>query len=284
MKQKLTLVAVFYNEEEKLPGYFKNVKGIFDDIVVVDCSSTDRTAQICRDNGARMFTSKLRFFENNIGFALDQVRDGSWAFILSADERLSKELKKEIRLAIAHKDIDYYQVRRMQYFFDGFTKVGRINDLDCRLFRKGAVRWGRGMPHEKPSAAGRVARLKSAYYHYAYPTVHLFLKKTEEYIYKVPEEFAKSGKKKVASAERDPRVAALFGTHGLRMLFIYPTFTVLVMLLRYGLLFNGMRGIIYAICVGAYAFFEEASFWETSSKKSRGIKFDWRKEYPDEYR
>ena len=281
MAEKVTLVAIFYNEEEKLSGFFKNVKGVFDEIVVVDCSSTDRSARICRENGARVHISKVRFFENNISHALGMVADGNWAFILSADERLTPEIKKEIKEAIRSKEYDIFYAKRLQYYFDGFTRVGRVNDWFPRLFRKGSVWWANETPHEKPSTKGKSSKLKSVYYHYAYPTVRSFVRKMDQYLYTLPVEFEKIGKKKVSTAERDPRVAFVFGTHGWRMLFLYPIFSLFIMFFRYGLLFNGMRGIIYAMCVSVYAFLEEASYWEERSRKAKNIRFDWKKEYPD---
>lgn len=280
MAERLTLLAVFYNEEKKLPGFFKNVRGLFDDIVVVDCGSTDRTSAICSKNGARVFRSKIRYFENNVNYAFSKVKGKGWILVLDADERISPEMKREMGQAIANPDVDVYFIKRPNYFFDGFATEGIINSFYPRLFRKGAVRW-RGMPHEKPTIHGRESKLESTILHYAYPTVSSFVSKMDQYIFRLPQEYAKAGKTKVSTAERDPRIALLFGTHGLRMLFLYPIFAVLVMFFRYGLIFNGLRGIIYSLCAGVYAFLEEASYWEQESKKKMGVVFNWEREYPD---
>ena len=42
-------------EERNLPHCLSSVAGLFDEIVVVDTGSTDRTAEIAREFGARVF-------------------------------------------------------------------------------------------------------------------------------------------------------------------------------------------------------------------------------------
>ena len=43
------------NEEENLPHCLESVRGLFDEIVVVDTGSTDRTNEIAREFGAKVF-------------------------------------------------------------------------------------------------------------------------------------------------------------------------------------------------------------------------------------
>lgn len=47
-----------FNEEDKLPALFDSLKGI-EDIVIYDHCSTDRTVEICKEHGARVFTHPL---------------------------------------------------------------------------------------------------------------------------------------------------------------------------------------------------------------------------------
>ena len=43
------------NEEDNLPHCLESVQGLFDEIVVVDTGSTDRTKEIAREFGAKVF-------------------------------------------------------------------------------------------------------------------------------------------------------------------------------------------------------------------------------------
>lgn len=274
--ERITLVAVFYNEETKLPGYFRNVEEVVDKKIVVDCSSTDATVKICGRNGARVIRSNHRYFEQNVNRALDRVEGGGWVLILDADERLSPELKREIRRATEKPSADIYFMKRINYLFDGFSTKSTINTYLPRLFRKGCVRWEQEMPHEKPVLEGKQARLKSLFFHYAYPSIPSYLHKMEDYLCQMPLQFSKNGKMAIRISERDSRGRMVFGTHGWRRMFLFPIFIVLNHLLRHRLILDGRRGIVFAVCAGSYAFFEEAVWWGAHSNR----KMKWRNEYP----
>lgn len=274
----ITLVAVFHNEEMRLPGYFRNVRGAVDRMVVVDCSSTDRTAEICRKAGAEVVESPYRYFEPNVNSALDKVK-GGWVLILDADERLSQGLKSEIRQAVKSKKADVFFIKRLNFLFDGFSTKSTINAYLPRLFRKGAVNY-HPIPHQPPEVSGKALKLSGKFFHYAYMGVPQYVRKMEEYLFQMPVEYEKSGNRNVLSGERDRRVSLLFGKHGLRMLLLYPAFSTLNLLLRHGLLLDGMRGLIYSVCGGISAFLEEATYYQKVSARKNGVKVDWKKEYP----
>ena len=278
---EITLVAVFYNEEKKLPGYFENVRGTVDRMVVVDCTSGDATAAICKRNGAEVVESPFHYFEQNVNRAFAKVKQGDWVLVLDADERLSEELKKEMKEAVKSGETDIYYIRRINYLFDGFSTKSTINTSLPRLFRKGCVRWEQEMPHEKPVAEGRKGKLDSLFFHYAYMNMPDYVDKMRDYLCRMPAEFAKKGKKSILIGERDSKVSLVFGAHGMRRLFIYPPVLILSHLFARRLVLDGMRGILFAICAGAYAFFEEAIYYEMKSKERQGIVIDWSREYPD---
>ncbi len=277
---EITLVAVFYNEAERLQGYFKNVKSVADKIVVVDCGSTDRTAEICKKNGATVIMSPYRYFEQNVNRAMGRV-ETEWALILDADERLSPGLKKEMRAAAAKGDADVYYVRRINYLFDGFSTRSTINNFLPRLFRKGAVRYEQEIPHEIPVISGKRAKLSGLMYHYAYPSLLHFLRKTQEYIFVMPAEFAKKGQARVSAGERNSRVKLLFGTHGWRMLLLFPLFRFVDFLVFRRLALDGMRGVVFSFCAAINVVLDEIAYWESKSKKKSGTVFDWGREYPE---
>lgn len=279
--QKLTVVAVFYNEALRLSGYFKNVRGVADEIVIVDCSSTDATSKICRRNGAKVILSPYRYFEQNVNKALSKLNDGEWVLVLDADERLSPELKREIRVALGKPGADVYFIKRINYLFDSFSSKSTINTWLPRLFRKGSVRWEREMPHEKPVVDGKTARLSSIFFHYAYTSVPAYVQKMDEYLCRMPAEYAKKGKNRILIGERDSKISMIFGPHGFRRMFLYPPILVLNHLIRHRLALDGRRGAIFAVCAGIYAFFEEAIYYEMKSKEKNSVMIDWKKEYPD---
>ncbi len=52
---RVSLTMIVRDEEDNLPHCLESARGLFDEIVVVDTGSTDRTAEIARDFGAQVF-------------------------------------------------------------------------------------------------------------------------------------------------------------------------------------------------------------------------------------
>ena len=53
-KATVSLTMIVRNEEHNLPRCLESVRGLFDEIVVVDTGSTDRTKEIAAGFGARV--------------------------------------------------------------------------------------------------------------------------------------------------------------------------------------------------------------------------------------
>ena len=74
------------NEQQNLPACLASVEGIFDEIVIVDTGSTDRTKQIAREFGARVFDFA---WIDDFAAARNKVlahATGDYAFWLDADD------------------------------------------------------------------------------------------------------------------------------------------------------------------------------------------------------
>ncbi len=52
---RISLTMIVRNEEDNLPRCLESVRGVFDEMVVVDTGSSDRTREIAREFGARVF-------------------------------------------------------------------------------------------------------------------------------------------------------------------------------------------------------------------------------------
>lgn len=92
----LSLSMIVKNEEKHLPGCLDSVKGIVDEIIIVDTGSTDNTKEITKEYGA-----KLIDFEWINDFAAarnESLRNcsGEWILYLDADERLNAKSKEII--------------------------------------------------------------------------------------------------------------------------------------------------------------------------------------------
>jgi GT2 family glycosyltransferase len=83
---KVSLTMIVRDEEKNLPHCLKSVEGVFDEIIIVDTGSIDRTVDIARSFGARVFDFVwVNDFAAARNAALARAT-GDYAFWLDADD------------------------------------------------------------------------------------------------------------------------------------------------------------------------------------------------------
>ncbi|MEE9554164.1 MAG: tetratricopeptide repeat protein [candidate division Zixibacteria bacterium] len=104
--QKISLCMIVKNEEKFLPQCLKTVNGLYDELIVVDTGSTDRTMEIAAEFGGKIYQHP---WENDFSLHRNQSIDyatGDWILILDADEELDPAEHGMIRSVIKRRDID----------------------------------------------------------------------------------------------------------------------------------------------------------------------------------
>lgn len=106
----LSLSMIVKNEEKFLPDCLESVKGLVDEIVIVDTGSTDTTKEIAARYGARIFDFEwIGDFSAARNYSLGQCT-GDWVLYLDADERLTDGQKNLLRKLITSDGVDAYNV------------------------------------------------------------------------------------------------------------------------------------------------------------------------------
>lgn len=140
-KTSLSVIVLTYNEELHLARCLESVKGIADEIIVVDSSSTDGTKKIAEQYGAKFITHEYKNQAQQFNWALDNVPlKGEWVLRIDADEYVLPELAKEIqeRLPSEPKEVTGIYLRRRVIFMGRWIRHGGYYPtLILRLFRKG---------------------------------------------------------------------------------------------------------------------------------------------------
>lgn len=261
MSNRIHLLAVFRNEEKNVNEFFDNAEGVFASVRITVCDSTDKTLELCTKRGAVVKPSKVRYLENNINELFATVPDGEWMLLLGADERLSDELKEDLK----HLDESYngYIVNVREYLFTGFAKYGRINaGPNYRLFRAGKVSFPIE-PHGTPIVEGKVGELKGVLLHYHYKSWEDSVKRANSYSTDLRVEFEKAGCKNIDITERKPEARLLFGTHGFRRLHLFPTFQFFNYMIRHRFMWDGVNGWRVCSLVAKQAYNEEHIYQTT---------------------
>lgn len=218
-KKKLSVVLATFNEEKNLYSCLQSVKGIADEIVVVDGSSTDNTVEVAKKFKARVvITDNPPIFHINKQKALDLARY-SWILQLDADEIVSPELAEEIKQVINLNitDLEHYQqnlpnrelflrhqklieqrdgqigsttgdivaffVPRRNFFLGKYLKYGgTYPDGVIRLVKKDKAYFPCKSVHEQIRVQGRVGWLQHDLYHIDSPTFKRYLERNFRYI------------------------------------------------------------------------------------------------------
>src|SRR5882672_7460839 len=134
---KLSAYLIVKNEARDLPACLDSLKGLADEFVVVDDESSDRTPELCRERGAKVFSKKLDGYGSQKQYALEHCT-GDWAFSIDADERVTPALAREISEIVSQNSgTAGYLVPRQMYFLGQRLRFGGVGqDWVLRFFRR----------------------------------------------------------------------------------------------------------------------------------------------------
>lgn len=138
---KISLCMIVKNEERCLERCLKSVKGIVNEIIIVDTGSKDQTVEI-----AKKYTDQIHYYEwtNNFADARNhalQFATGEFILHLDADEYLGKNAND----LLEPLDRDYYFVRIRNELSDGTAEMHQF----VRLFRNDPRLRFEGALHEQ---------------------------------------------------------------------------------------------------------------------------------------
>lgn len=219
MKIKISAAIATYNEEKNIKDCLLSVKDMVDEIVVVDGKSQDKTAEIAKSFGAKVIlVDNDPMFHNMKQLSFDKA-NGEWILYLDADERVSKELAREIlkvinmtgdeisgyqdsvknnRLFLRHQklleirdgkigasDGEYvaFFFPRLNFFLGKYLRYGGVYpDGVIRLFKKNKAYLPCKDVHEQLAVRGRVGWLQNDLLHFDSPTFPRYLQRNSRYI------------------------------------------------------------------------------------------------------
>ncbi|MBI5123509.1 glycosyltransferase family 2 protein [Candidatus Roizmanbacteria bacterium] len=177
---KLSVVISAFNEQKKIKACLESAK-FADEIIFVDNSSTDKTVKIAKEYTKKVYIQKNEptkiDLQKNLGI---QKSTGDWIFILDADEVISPELAKEIKLLLKEDKIDFngFWIPRKNTIFGKWIQYsGWYPDPQLRLFKKGKGKYEKSHYHEPIAVTGATGRLSEHLIHYNYEHIGQFLYK-----------------------------------------------------------------------------------------------------------
>jgi glycosyltransferase involved in cell wall biosynthesis len=183
----LSVVVITYNEEANLARTLASAKPLVangqGEIIVVDSGSTDRTVEIAKSFGAKVFVEEWKGFAAQKNSAIDKAT-GDWILSLDADEEVSPKLGEEVTAILkTPSQANGFLTSRQNFFLGRWIKHGGFwPDPKLRLFRRGTARFEDRAVHEDAKLTnGAAGQLGGALLHHAYPTLSSYIEHMNRY-------------------------------------------------------------------------------------------------------
>ena len=252
---KISVVINTRNAEQHLQRVLDAVKQ-FDEVLVCDMESTDRTVAIAEANGCRVVTfvrQGVSIVEPAREFAIHEAAS-EWVLVVDADEIVTPALREYLYQYIADPACaDGLYIPRKNYFMGRFMR-SLYPDHILRFFRRDKTHWP-PIIHCTPEVDGTVvripaSRLELAFEHLANDSVSDIVRKANTYSeYEVPRRRQKN--------------------YGVPALLLRPLVRAFKMyVLKQGFR-DGIPGLIHATLEGYYQFVVVAKLLEERKSPAR---------------
>ena len=155
----LSLCLIAKNEAKNLPRCLESVRGVADEVVVVDTGSTDDTVAVAERLGARV--AHFAWCDDFAAARNEAIRHarGQWILMLDADELLTREARSKLRGLLQDDRFQAFLINIRSPLKDTRGQAAVINAWP-RLFRNRPEIRYEGRVHEQLSPS--IARLGGA--------------------------------------------------------------------------------------------------------------------------
>lgn len=165
-KLPITVLIMCQNEELNIAHTLDSVINYFEQVIVTDSFSIDKTSEIVQS------FSNVEYYENKfIGWAqqrnwmLDncQIRN-EVVFFLDADEVVNQKFIKELSLLL-NQNFDAIEMKADMYFLGKHIKYAYGHPYAKRIFKKSLVRFSAAGAREYSNVRKNILRLKNRLHH-----------------------------------------------------------------------------------------------------------------------
>lgn len=278
----LSVVIITHNEEANLGRTLESVKPLVSEgkgeIIIVDSCSTDRTVEIARSYGAKVFIEEWKGYAAQKNSAIDKAT-GDWILSLDADEEADGKLveeicwlmnaipvweqnrlptqsdsrSKEIRdrgteYGLDERELNGFFIPRQNRFLGRWIKFGGFwPDSKPRLLRHGKARFENRLVHEDAKVQGVTSAVQQGFLiHHSYPTLSDYIDHMNRY----------------SSLGAEMAVAKGYRTFSIINIVVRPLATFIYnYFFRLGFL-DGREGLLLHLYHAVYVSWKYAKAWE----------------------
>jgi glycosyltransferase involved in cell wall biosynthesis len=229
-KIPLSIITLTLNNTRTLDAVLKSVADWADELLVLDCGSTDDTEAIARKYQANFIYRRFDSFGKQKAYAVSKARH-DWVFIVDSDEVVSDELREEILDAFQNPGYEGFMIPNTLIFMGKPLRYGREYKLPhLRLFNRKHGNYNDREIHEDVVLHGKRGLLKNHVLHDSYADMSDYLAKLNHYTTKGAVELHKADKK----------------VSVLKIVVKFPVKFMIEYLVRLNFL-NGYRGFIWSL-------------------------------------
>jgi len=250
---RLSALVITKNEAENIRDCLTSLQWA-EEIIVVDAESADDTVARAREFTDKIFIRRWEGFSAAKNFALAQCA-GDWVLWIDADERVTPELRDEIKTALDREPAAAgFEMPRLANFLGKWIRHGGwYPGYVVRLFRRDASRFDDKQVHEGVQVDGSIKRFKNHLLHYTDRNLQHYFEKFNRYTSLAADELQQRGRR----------------FHLWDLLLRPCWFFFRMYVLKAGFL-DGLPGFILARLSVAYVFAKYAKLWENQ----KSSKFD----------
>jgi glycosyltransferase involved in cell wall biosynthesis len=166
----LSVFVIAKDEADRIGPVLAAVRGLTDDLVVVDSGSTDDTVKVAEAHGARVIFNAWPGYGRQKRFAEERCRH-PWLLNIDADELVPPDLAAEIRAALCgDPPVDGYRIRIAEVFpGEGLPHPWAYALSPVRLYRREKGRYSPSPVHDRVEfgAGARFATLRGTIHHHS---------------------------------------------------------------------------------------------------------------------
>lgn len=276
-KLPITVIVPVKNEERNLPQMLPLLKD-FDEVIVVDSDSTDKTPDIVKSFGYTFVSFEWNgHFPKKCNWTLRNVPiRNEWVFFVDADEFMTPEFMNELRAKFKDtKDYVGFKIHYTNHFMGHLLKHGDPI-VKLSLFKKTAGEYerieteddnknwnyaGREL-HEQPILTGNIGVINAKIDHRENRGLEAYIRKHNEFSSWEATRFLKMNKEKISLTFRQKVKYALIDSWWLsRLYFLY------IYIIKLGFL-DGRAGYVYANLKKQYFFSIKAKIDELRNQQA----------------
>ena len=180
----LSVLIIVHNEEKQLKACLETVK-FADEIVVILDKCSDKSKLIAKKYTDKIYEGSWDIEGKRRNYGIKKC-NGKWIFEIDADERVPKDLKKEIINVVKKSKNDWHLVDVKNFFGEKIIRfgwgcyIGKSSYVG--LFRKKSKFWGMQRVHPKIFLKGkRGKKLEKKLIHFYCKSIYDLFEKLNSY-------------------------------------------------------------------------------------------------------